>query len=275
MTSSVPLLVTRLWVDYPGKPGVLDDALIEVLPGETVGLVGGSGSGKSSMALALLGLLHLKGGAVRGEVRFRGRDLLRAGEREMRRLRGREIAFVPQSPTSFLNPALRLDEQMAEAWRAHESGTRAEIERQIRCAIEQVGLPSEPAFLRRYPGEISAGQAQRVLIAMAILHKPALLIADEPTSSLDVIAQAGVLRLLAQLNRDLGMACLYISHDLLSVANFCRRVAILHAGRIVEIAETRELFESPSHPYTQALLEAMPSIPSPSRPQPGVMTLAS
>jgi ABC-type glutathione transport system ATPase component len=261
MRPVAPLLSARLWLDYPGNPGVLDGAALDIGPGEAVGVVGGSGSGKSSMALALLGLLWFKGGAARGEVLFDGRDLLRASEREMREIRGRRIAFVPQSPVSSLNPALRIEAQLMEAWRAHRSGPRAEGECEIRRAVEQVGLPAVPAFLRSRPGEISVGQAQRVLIAMAILHKPELLIADEPTSSLDVISQAGILSLLARLSRDLGMACLYISHDLPSVAHFCRRVAILHQGRVVEFEETETLFAAPSHPYTRALLDAMPSGP--------------
>jgi ABC-type dipeptide/oligopeptide/nickel transport system ATPase component len=255
------LLDIRLTIDYPSKSRVLDGAELQVRPGEIVGLVGSSGSGKSSLALALLGLLDHKGGRASGTVRFRGRDLLRASERELRSVRGKEIAFVPQSPTSFLNPAMRIVAQMAEAWRAHKTGSGAEMERETQRAIEQVGLPVERAFLRRYPGEISVGQAQRVLIAMAILHNPGLLLADEPTSSLDVISQAAVLRLLGDLNRQLRMGILYISHDLLSVAGFCHRVAIVHEGRIVEFGDTEVVFATPSHPYTRQLIEAIPAMP--------------
>src|ERR1017187_10400066 len=256
--NGLPLLHIRLSIDYPGKPRVLDDAMLDVRPGEIVGLVGESGSGKSSLALALLRLLDLKGGRASGNIWFNGRDLMRCGERELRSIRGKEIAFVPQSPSSYLNPALRLGDQMAEAWRAHRKGSRADVERDVRRAIEQVGLPADGAFLRRYSGEVSVGQAQRVLIAMAALHYPGLLIADEPTSSLDLISQAEVLRLLSRLNRELGMGVLYISHDLMSIAGFCDRVAILHEGRIVEFAETDAVFERPEHPYTQALIGALP-----------------
>jgi len=256
-----PLLRMELSIDYPGKPRALDGAALEVGEGEIVGLAGASGSGKSSLALALLRLLDAKNGRAAGEIWFRGRDLMRLGEREMRGVRGREMAFVPQSPTSFLNPAMRIEEQMAEAWRAHRKGAGAEASRAISEAIEQVGLPTAREFVRRYPGEVSVGQAQRVLIAMAILHSPALLIADEPTSSLDVISQAAVLRLLARLNRELGMAILYISHDLLSVAGFCERLAILHEGRVVEFAETAAIFETPAHDYTRELIAAMPLTP--------------
>lgn len=274
MTGSNPLLRLQLSLDYPGKPGVLEGAALDVRPGEIVGLIGGSGSGKSSLALALLRLLDLKGGSARGEIWFRGRDLMRAGGREMRRLRGKEIAFVPQSPISFLNPALRIEEQMAEAWRAHRNGPREDLRRDVRRAIEQVGLPADAVFLRRYPGEVSVGQAQRVLIAMAILHQPYLLVADEPTSSLDVIAQAEVLRLLTRLNRDLGMALLYISHDLLSVARLCHRVAILHQGRVVEFVDTQKLLERPSHAYTRTLIEAIPVLPDLSAREARVYSMA-
>ena len=256
--NSLPLLHIRLSIDYPGRPGVLDDAMLDLRPGEIVGLVGESGSGKSSLALALLRLLDLKGGRASGSIWFNGRDLMQATQREMRGFRGKEIAFVPQSPTSYLNPALRLGDQMAEAWKAHRKASRTETEWELRRAIGQVGLPTDRAFLRRYPGEVSVGQAQRVLIAMAVLHQPALLIADEPTSSLDLISQADVLRLLSRLNQELGMGILFISHDLLSIAGFCDRVAILHQGRIVEFAETDAIFEAPEHPYTQALIGALP-----------------
>jgi ABC-type dipeptide/oligopeptide/nickel transport system ATPase component len=257
-----PLLNIRLTVDYPGKRGVLEDVVLDLHQGEIVGLVGSSGSGKSSLALAVLSLLESKGGRASGEISFRGKDLMRSSQSEMRDLRGRQIAFIPQSPSSFLNPAMRIDAQMAEAWRAHKSGSRDECTWHVNAAIERVGLPTERSFLHRYPAEISVGQAQRVLIAMAILHGPSLLIADEPTSALDVISQAGVLQLLAQLNREMQMGILFISHDLFSIAGFCQRVAILHEGRIVESAETAAIFETPSHAYTRQLIAAMSVVPS-------------
>ncbi len=256
MTMIEPLLHMRLSIEYPGRR-VLDCAELDVRAGEIVGLVGASGGGKSSLALAVLGLVDLKGGVASGALWFQGRPLLELGERQMRRIRGREIAFVPQSPVSYLNPALRLVDQVTEAWRAHRKSSRAEAEDEVRRAFERVGLPADRDFLRRRPGEVSVGQAQRVLIAMATLHRPALLVADEPTSSLDLISQAEVLGLLARLNRDLGMAVLYISHDLLSIAGFCDRVAILHGGRIVEFRETQAVFDDPAHPYTAQLMRAV------------------
>ena len=265
MNGRAPLVEIRVSIDYPARPRVADGLELSVGAGEIVALVGASGSGKSSLALALLGLLDLKGGRVRGSIRFGGRELVGAPEREMRGTRGREIAFVPQSPASYLNPAMRLREQVAEAWRAHRKGPRGEMERAVGEAVAQVGLPAEGGFLARYPGEVSLGQAQRVLIAMAILHRPRLLVADEPTSSLDVIAQAGILRLLGELNRGLGMAILYISHDLASVAGFADRVAVLAGGRIVESGETARVFEAPADPYTRELIAAIPEVPGRAR----------
>lgn len=268
------LLEICLTIDYPAKRRVLDRVELDVRPGEIVGLVGSSGCGKSSLALALLGLLDHKGGRASGEIRFRGTDLLQAGERTMRGIRGKEIAFVPQSPSSFLNRAMRIDAQMAEAWRAHNRGTRTDMERDVRTAITEVGLPAEVSFLHRYPDEVSVGQAQRILIAMAILHRPSLLIADEPTSSLDVLSQGEITRLLAHLNSEFGMAILYISHDLLSILGFCHRVAILYEGHIVECNDTATIFDAPSHPYTQKLIAAMPAPPPRSRDRKPVLVRA-
>lgn len=256
-----PLLQIRLSIGYRAKPRVLNEAALEVRSGEIVGLVGSSGSGKSTLALALLRLLQFKSGQTCGTILFDGTDLMRLPEREMRRLRGRKIAFVPQSPTSFLNPAVRIFDQMAEAWKAHAGGSRGAVAAGVKRAIEQVGLPTDRSLLGRFPGEVSVGQAQRVLIAMAILHRPSLLIADEPTSSLDLISQAEVLRLLSRLNRSMGMGILYISHDLLSIAGLCHRVAILHEGEIVEFAGTADIFERPRHPYTRQLIGALPAPP--------------
>jgi len=257
-----PLLSVSLSIDYPGKPGVLADVSLDIEPGEVLGLVGQSGSGKSTLALAILRLLSLKGGSVRGRLEFAGRNLLELSEREMRKLRGREISLVLQSPLTALNSVLRVGYQLAEAWRAHSQETGQAQAEAIRAALSGVSLPSEEAFLRRYPSQLSVGQAQRVLIAMAILHRPALLICDEPTSALDAVTQSEILELFARLNRDLGMTLLYITHDLLSVGTLCHRVAILNEGRIVEIGTTEEVFLSPKHPYTRKLVGALPVPPT-------------
>jgi ABC-type dipeptide/oligopeptide/nickel transport system ATPase component len=261
LSSPSPLLRLNLSVDYPQKPGVLRDMSLEMQPGEILGLVGQSGSGKSTLALAILNLLSFKGGQSSGQICFQGTNLLAIPEREMRTFRGRRIGFVLQSPLSALNPALRVETQLVEAWKAHAPVPAGGLGPVFRSLLESVALPADESLLRRYPAQLSVGQAQRILIAMAIIHRPALLIADEPTSALDAVTQAGILQLLGRLNRELGMGILYISHDLLSVAGFCHRVAILHQGHIVECQPAADTFLNPAHPYTRQLIQALPANP--------------
>jgi ABC-type dipeptide/oligopeptide/nickel transport system ATPase component len=257
-----PLLSLQLSVDYPGKPAVLRELSLDVGKQEILGLVGQSGCGKSTLALAILKLLFLKGGRARGSIHFQGLDLMSMSEPEVRSLRGKEIGLILQSPMSSLNPALRLGTQLEEAWKVHRRGSRDDIRQTLREALENVSLPGEDEFLRRYPSQLSVGQAQRVLIAMAILHRPALLIADEPTSALDLITQAEILQLFASLSAKFGISILYISHDLLSVATIAHRVAVMHQGEIVECSQTNNLFQNPTHPYTRQLIQALPTMPS-------------
>ena len=261
MSGRPNLLSARISVDYPNKPDVLRDFSLEIARGEIIGLVGESGSGKSTLALALLGLLDFKGGKIRGEVIFDGENLLGKSQAQLREIRGQKISVVLQSPLTALNPALRIGTQIKEAWRAHAAGSERECLEAVRSALRSVSLPDDDEFLRRRPSEISVGQGQRVIIAMAILHRPALLIADEPTSALDTITQSEVLALFRRLNAELNTAILYISHDLLSVASLCHRVAILHEGRVVECDSPEIIFDSPSHPYTRRLVEALPVRP--------------
>src|SRR5579863_2460868 len=253
------LLSADFSVSYAGRP-VLREAEFEIRPGEVLGLVGQSGSGKSTLAMAILGLLDGKRARVEGAIRFQDCDLLQLSERELRERRGRVLALVLQSPLSSLNPALKIRTQLKEAWGAHASGRSADCERAIRAALESVSLPSSDEFLRKYPSQMSVGQAQRVLIAMAVTHRPALLIADEATSALDVITQSEILALFRELNRSTGMAILYISHDLASVAGICDRIAILHEGRVVESGITAEVLTNPRHEYAQRLMAALPKI---------------
>jgi ABC-type glutathione transport system ATPase component len=253
------LLSARLTVRYAGKSPVLRDVKLEIRSGEVLGLVGQSGSGKSTLALAILGLLE-KRTQVEGSIAFQNSDLLQLSERDLRALRGRSIALVLQSPLSSLNPALKIRTQLKEAWWAHASGANLDCANAICASLQSVSLPTDEDFLRKYPSQMSVGQAQRVLIAMAVMHRPALLIADEATSALDVITQHEVLALFRELNRSTGMAILYISHDLASVAGICDRIAILHQGKIVECGATEQIFSNPQHDYTRRLMAALPRL---------------
>ena len=251
------LLSIHLTVDYPKRPGVLRDCALDIAAGEVVGLVGESGSGKSTLALSVMRLLPENAARIRGSILYADHDLMRLKQSDMRAIRGREISMVLQSPIASLNPALRIGTQMAEAWRAH-SKNRDEWRERALEAFQLVSLDGGSDLLNRYPRQLSVGQAQRILIAMAILHRPRILIADEPTSALDAINGAEILALFKSLSRELNMAILFISHDLLSVASLCERVAILEHGAIVETGATEQLFNAPRHHYTRALLGAIP-----------------
>ena len=262
--SAASLLSAQVTVRYPGKPPVLRACTLEIARGEVLGLVGQSGSGKSTLALAILGLLGRQRATIEGNIHFQGADLLKMRERDLRNLRGRSLSLVLQSPLASLNPALKIRTQLQEAWRAHRdrAATSADCEQAIQQALKNVSLPADPDFLQKHASQLSVGQAQRVLIAMAVMHRPALLIADEATSALDVITQSEILQLFASLNRETGMSILYISHDLPSVAGICQRIAILNEGEIVECGPTAQIFAAPVHPYTRRLMSSLPQIPA-------------
>jgi ABC-type glutathione transport system ATPase component len=227
-----PLLEVDLSVDYPGRPGVLRDIRFTVGRGEIVGVVGPSGSGKSTLALAILRLIELRGGRVSGRILWNGRDLLTLDAAALRQVRGREIGLVLQSPIAALNPALRIETQLHEVWRAHSRESWRVARPWVDALLDRMDLPCGDEFLRRYPRQLSVGQAQRVAIAMAALHRPELLLADEPTSALDPEARGGILDLFECLNRDLGISILYVSHDIPSVERLCGRTLRIDAGRL-------------------------------------------
>jgi oligopeptide/dipeptide ABC transporter ATP-binding protein len=228
--------------------------------GETLALVGESGCGKSLTALSLLRLVPEPGRIVGGEIRFEGRDLLRMPLDEMRRVRGNRIGMVFQEPMTSLNPVLRVGEQVAEVLRLHQGLDRARADAAAAQLFGQVGIPAPLDRARDYPHQLSGGMRQRVMIAMALACNPRLLIADEPTTALDVTIQAQIMELLAKAKAERGMATLLITHDLGIVAESADRVAIMYAGRIMEIASVRDLFADPRHPYTRGLLGCVPKL---------------
>jgi ABC-type glutathione transport system ATPase component len=252
LTDTAPALAFRLSARY-GNTTVLHDVEASLAPGEVVALVGLSGSGKSTLALSLLRLLQYRGGEVTGSIKIAGRELSGLNEREMRAVRGKLIGYVPQSPASALNERLKVKTLLAETWVAHAAGRGSFGE-----LLASVQLPGDAAFLEKKAGQLSIGQGQRLLIALSIMHKPAVLLTDEPTSALDAITQAAVLKLFGDLNRKNGTAMLFISHDLLSVASISNRVEILHEGRIVESGPPEKIFREPRHPFTKELVNAMP-----------------
>jgi len=232
-----------------------------VSSGEILGLVGESGSGKTTLAMALLGYARSGARIVGGSVKVRGEELLGLSWNDQRRLRGDVIAYVPQDPATALNPALRIGDQLSEVLAVHEPETgRSQRVARTRSLLGDVGLPSDASFLRRFPHQTSGGQQQRIVLAMAMLTRPAALILDEPTTGLDVTTQAGVLRTIRTLCKSYQVAAVYITHDLAVVAELAERVLVLYAGRMTELAATREIFERPAHPYTARLTAAIPDL---------------
>jgi oligopeptide/dipeptide ABC transporter ATP-binding protein len=260
--SSPPLLdVQRLTTvfDVGGRPlPAVDDVSFEVRQGETLGLVGESGCGKSMIALSILRLVQPPGRIAGGRVLFNGRNLLSLPEREMRKVRGAGIALIFQEPMTALNPVFTIGDQIAEAVLVHGLATKAEAGRRAVALLEAVRIPEPARRAREYPHQLSGGMRQRVLIAMALACRPSLVIADEPTTALDVTIQAQILDLLAEMRASFKLSMVLISHDLGVIAGSADRVAIMYAGRIVEQGPVRDLFRTPAHPYTKALLASIP-----------------
>ena len=266
-----PLLtIQNLKVNF-GAVAAVDGVSLSIRRGETLGIVGESGCGKSMLSLSIMRLVPDAGRIAAGSIEFDGQDVLTLPSRAMRDLRGRRIAMIFQEPMTSLNPAYTVGDQITEAMRAHDRTTStAELRRRAIAALDRVRIPRATERVHDYPHQMSGGMRQRVMIAMALVHEPALLIADEPTTALDVTVQAQVLDLLRDLQQQNGMAILLITHDLGVVAAMAGRVAVMYAGRVVEEATARDLFADPLHPYTLGLMGSIPRMDS----RPGERLLA-
>ena len=257
------LSVKNLITEFPVKKGIVravEDVSFDVDAGEILAIVGESGSGKSVTSLSVMGLLAEPGHVAGGSMEFEGKDLARLSEKEYRELRGNDMAMIFQEPMTSLNPVYRVGNQIVEAIRTHEKVSKSEAKARAVDLLRKVGIPSPEARINDYPHQMSGGMRQRVMIAMALACNPKLLIADEPTTALDVTIQAQILDLLRRLRDDTGMAVLLITHDLGVVSETADRVVVMYSGQVVEEAEVRALFEHPMHPYTLGLLKSIPRL---------------
>jgi dipeptide transport system ATP-binding protein len=255
------LEIENLSVRFPSKTGVMhavDGVSLTLDSGDVLGIVGESGSGKSVTMMALMGLVAYPGQLTADKLRFDGHDLLKLSERERRRLTGKDMAMIFQDPTTSLNPCFTVGFQMAETLQLHMGLDKAAARRRSIELLEQVGIPAPESRLGIYPHQLSGGMSQRVMIAMAIACNPKLLIADEPTTALDVTIQAQILDLLRTLQKDSNMALVLITHNMGVVSEMARRVAVMYAGQVMEERSVHDIFEAPQHPYTEALMAAMP-----------------
>jgi peptide/nickel transport system ATP-binding protein len=260
--SVVTLAVEGLRTHFFTRRGVVkavDDVSFAVNAGEVLGLVGESGSGKSITGFSIMGLVDPPGRITGGRITFKGQDLVGATESQWRQLRGNRIAMVFQDPMMTLNPVLRIDTQMIEAVRAHANVSHTTARERARAALVQVGIASPDERLNAYPHQFSGGMRQRVAIAIAILNKPDLIIADEPTTALDVTIQGQILFEMQKLCRETGTALIWITHDLAVIAGLADAICVMYAGRIVEHGPTDAVLDAPLHPYTRGLLDSVPS----------------
>lgn len=256
-------LRTEFFSSKKSSVTAVDDVSFDIKKGEIVGLVGESGCGKSVTSLSIMQLLKDTPGKItNGEVIFQGHNLLDASKKEMLDIRGDKMSMIFQEPMSSLNPSMRIDKQMIEGIRLHTPLTKAEARKKAADILSQVGIPDPQRVLKNYPHQLSGGMSQRVMIAMAMSCEPDLLIADEPTTALDVTIQAQILELMKKIQQDKGMSILLITHDLGVVAEMCSRVIVMYAGKIVEEAPVEILFANPTHPYTQGLIASVPKLGS-------------
>lgn len=263
MGPTSPLLsicrLTTCFRTTAGTVTAVDGVSLDVQPGQVLGIVGESGCGKTVLSLSILRLLPVPPAFFRrGQVFFEGRNLLTLNSQELRRIRGDRISMIFQEPMTALNPVFTVGDQLAEVYRVHRHFSRVESRLRAAAMLDRVGVPDPERRAKQYPFELSGGMRQRVMIAMALACRPKLLIADEPTTALDVTIQAQILDLMERLRSEIGMAVMLITHDLGVIAQWADEVAIMYTGRIVERAETIELFDQPAHPYTRGLMRAIP-----------------
>lgn len=259
------LSVKNLSTEFPVKKGIVravEDVSFDVDQGEILAIVGESGSGKSVTSLSIMGLLAEPGHVAGGSLEFEGKDLATLSEKQYRELRGNDMAMIFQEPMTSLNPVYRVGNQIVEAIRTHEKVSKAEAKDRAVDLLRKVGIPSPEARINDYPHQMSGGMRQRVMIAIALACEPKLLIADEPTTALDVTIQAQILELMMDLKEKLGMAIIMITHDLGIVARMCEKIAVMYAGKIVEYGTTDEIFYEPKHEYTKGLLRSIPRLDS-------------
>ena len=265
-TTVAPLLeLDKLSAHYVTARGTrvvraVDEVSLSLRPGETLGVVGESGSGKTTLALTILRLLPPAARIVSGAMRFEGEDLLAKSPTEMRKIRGKRIAMILQDPMASLNPLFTVGDQVAEPVRVHEHASRRSAVERAYSLLKAVKIPAANQRLREYPHQMSGGMRQRIVGAIAISCEPKLLIADEPTTSLDVTIQAQYLKLLRELQKEHNLAMIFITHNLGIVARMCDSVAVMYAGRVIESGPVRRIFNAPAHPYTQALIESIPRL---------------